>query len=104
MRITSSCMKFARKRFTDGQMKLQKIIEDLGFETILERKFGDYSVDIFLPSENKAIEYDGVGHYKKRDRKRDQILLGSYGIIVLRIRDLKDEEILNKITTFITGD
>jgi len=97
-------MKFVRKRFTDGQMQLQKIIEDLGFETILERKFGDYSVDIFLPEVNKAIEYDGIGHYKKRDSKRDQILLEVYGIMVLRIVDLKDEEILNKITTFITGD
>ena len=97
-------MNTIKKRYTEGQIKLQGIIESLGFETILEKKFGDYFIDIFLPEIGKGIEWDSIGHYKKRDNKRDKILLNEYDIPVLRITDLKDKELGKKILEFCLGD
>lgn len=81
-------------------MQLQKIIEDLGFETVLEKQFGRYIIDIYLESDNKGIEYDGVGHYKRRDAKRDKYLKDNFGIDILRIADLDDPKLEDKIVRF----
>ena len=50
-----------------------------------------FELDIFIPSTNMAIEYDGVKYHEgqeklDKDNKKD-ILCGTYGIILFRFRD-----------------
>jgi very-short-patch-repair endonuclease len=88
-------------RFTKGQLKLQEIVEEIGLDTILEYEFCNYRIDIYLPEVNKGIEYDGVGHHKKRDSERDLKIFDKFGVKILRINDLKDPDLKQIIKTFI---
>lgn len=92
------------KRLTKGQLELEKIINSLGFEIILEKEFGNYRIDLFLPELNKGIEFDGIGHLKKRDKKRDEFIKDNFGVEILRIKDLKDSELKNKVLEFINSE
>lgn len=49
-----------------------------------------------------AIEYDGAQHWKKKDRKRDKLLIEKYHLPVLRIKNLvPKEKVINEIREFI---
>ncbi len=93
------------KTETRGQLKLQKILNDLGFETVLEYSLGPYFIDCWLSECALAVEYDGPVHgmSKKRDSIRDSDLVDNYGVkAVIRIRedDLADPEgIAEKVLT-----
>jgi very-short-patch-repair endonuclease len=90
-------------RYTKGQLALQKIIEkEIGLQTILEYPVGDYSLDIFLPElGDRAVEFDGPLHGKRRDAKRDQIILEQSGIKIMRVKDLKDPDLLESLREFL---
>jgi very-short-patch-repair endonuclease len=90
-------------RFTKGQLQLEKIIKEVGLETILEYERGPYKIDIFCNEVNKGFEYDGIGHHKNRDKKRDQYILDNFGIKIMRVTDLKDPDLKAKIKEFADG-
>jgi very-short-patch-repair endonuclease len=93
-----------RKRYTNEQMRLQKILREMGFETILEYAVKDYSIDIYLPEFNLGIEYDGPMHSlsKKRDANRDYDIFMETGIRLMRIRKT-DADTKKAIMNFIEG-
>lgn len=74
------------KRFTGGQMKLEKILNDLGFSTVLELEIEEYRVDVFVPELKCCFEHDGKGfHMKRRDQYRDSRIKELTGYKVIRI-------------------
>jgi len=88
------------KRFTAGQMKLEKILNDLGFSTVLELEIGNYRVDVFSPELRCIFEYDGRGyHMKRRDKVRDAEIkeISGYQIIRVSGKDLNPEYIKQQI-------
>jgi very-short-patch-repair endonuclease len=88
-------------KFTAPQISLEKIIREIGLETELEYPVGKYSLDIYCPEINKAVEYDGWGHHKNRDEKRDKEILEKFGISIFRIKNLKDEEAIKELKIFL---
>lgn len=67
---------------TKGQLKLAKILNQLGFETTLEYRLGPYYVDVWVGELGVALEFEGPIHglRKKRDAERDKELLETYGV------------------------
>lgn len=49
-------------------------------------EFPPYTLDIYLPELHSCIEIDGSGHYPKKDNKRDEYLLETFGIDTFRIK------------------
>ena len=95
-----------KRRFTKGQMRLQKLLESMGFETILEHPVGDYTIDIFLSSgENAGFEFDGPWHFAKRDKNRDRRIKDEFGIPIMRIteKDLAKEDLREEILEWLSG-
>jgi very-short-patch-repair endonuclease len=93
------------KRFTGGQMKLEKLLNELGFQTVLELEIENYRVDIFVPELNCIFEYDGKGyHSKRKDKERDEVLLGM-GYITIRVAgdNLNPEYLKQQIAEKIDG-
>lgn len=88
-------LKSSRKRFTKEQMQLQRIIEEMGFQTILEYPAGDYAIDCFLPELGIGLEWDGPLHKtsKKRDKGRDAIILSELGYNIIRVKDFSSESV-----------
>ena len=90
---------------TLGHLRLSQTLEELGFEVVLESRFGPYFVDCLVEELGIAFEYDGPIHglLKKKDKKRDQELVENYGLRkVVRIKDVSNtqrltEEILTAI-------
>ena len=74
------------KRFTKGQIFLERILNKLGFQTVLEYSVGLYYIDIFVPELNLGIEFEGMGHFKRRDAKRDKEIFNNSGIRIARIK------------------
>ena len=68
------------KFYTPKQCEIEGWINSLGFRTQLEVPFGQYCMDIFLPELNWGVEVDGIGHWKKKDEKRNDYLYKNYGI------------------------
>jgi very-short-patch-repair endonuclease len=69
------------KFFTGKQLTIEKWINECGFRTELEVTFGRYCVDIYISEDlNWVVEVDGPTHYKKKDDKRDKVLMEEYGI------------------------
>ena len=81
-----------RTAFTNGQLALRDILEELGFITELEIEFSPYTLDIFCRNNWIACEFDGPTHWKKKDKKRDDYMLNKYGIPTLRIKSLAPKE------------
>lgn len=70
------------KSYTDKQMLVESWINQIGFRTDLEKVFGEFSVDIYVPELNIVVEVDGPHHmFKKRDKKRDDKLRKEHGIV-----------------------
>ena len=89
-----------RKRFTEEQMKLEKIINDLGLQTILEYPIDRFYTDIFCPElgENGVcVEYNGPTHKmtKKKDKERSSIIQAMYGYSIIEVSDLSPQSIEN---------
>ena len=91
------------KRFTKGQLKLEKLLNTLGFQTVLEYEAGQYFIDIYIPEISLGVEFDGMGHFKRRDVKRDKEILDNLGIKIIRIkeRELNEKAIQDKINEVI---
>ena len=94
-----------RKSYTKRQLELQKILEELGFQTELEVLFYPYRIDILIKEVWIAVEYDGPLHISKSvDEKRNQYLWDNFELPTLRIKE-KDfankEELRRKILQFI---
>ena len=85
-------------------MQLQKILREMGFETILEYAVKDYSIDIYLPEFNLGIEYDGPMHSlsKKKDANRDYEIFIDTGIRLMRIKKIESDT-KKAIMDFIEG-
>jgi hypothetical protein len=50
---------------------------------------------------DKAVEFDGPLHGKRRDAKRDKIILEQFGIKIMRVKDLKDPELFGSLMEFL---
>jgi very-short-patch-repair endonuclease len=61
--------------YTDKQLEVEMVVNNIGFMTELEKPFGQYCVDIWVPELDWAIEIDGPQHYSKKDAKRDEDLV-----------------------------
>ena len=82
-------------------MRLEKILNDLGFQTVLELEVGDYRIDVFVPELNCAFEYDGEGyHMKRRDQVRDAEINKISGLNIIRVtgKNLNPEYVKQQIT------
>jgi len=79
-----------KKKFTDGAVKLEKLINQMGFETIPEYEVGRYSIDIYLPEFNLGVEYDGPMHGLSRgkDKRRDKEIYDQSKIAIMRVRKI----------------
>ncbi len=75
------------KQNTPNQLRVKSWIEDIGIGVTLEEDFGKYVVDIYIPDLLLGVEIDGPYHLKKKDRLRDEYLMDSFGIDILRIPD-----------------
>lgn len=74
---------------TSIESKIRNYLAGIGIEFIPEHKINRWSIDIFIPSQNLAIECDGDYWHKKtkdRDARKDKILR-EYGITVLRLTE-----------------
>ena len=87
------------KQRTKLAQKVEKWLNELGFQTVMEYQVGKYFIDIFIPELPLYIEVDGFGHWKKRDKKRDGEIYEMTEIKVLRLKpkDMKKEIIEKKI-------
>lgn len=86
-----------RKRFTEEQIKIEKIINDLGLETILEYPVDRFFIDCFVKDCNVGVEWDGPMHKlsKKKDKDRDSIILNAGIRSIIRISSFSPESIEN---------
>jgi len=60
--------------YTDKQLEIEKIINKFGLLTELEKSFGKYCADIWIPELDWIVEIDGPQHYQKENNKRDKEL------------------------------
>lgn len=70
---------------TNLHRSVEQLLDRMGLAYQSEVPCDVYQLDIYLPEWNLAIEVDGMGHYPKKDRKRDQRLLADHGIPTLRL-------------------
>ncbi len=61
-------------------------ISAMGLEYMEEYPVGPYSLDVWLPEMQLGVELDGPDHSKQRDRRRDDVLLTSWDIMVVRFK------------------
>lgn len=95
----SSSERDVPKQYTKGQLKLEKILNGLGYQTVLEYEVGQYYLDCMVPELSIGFEYDGPYHLdKKKDAKRDKAI-GEAGYKVIRVREkeLNEGFILKRI-------
>lgn len=91
--------------YTVQELKVAEALDKTGLRYESQAEFGNYTVDFFIAEINTVIEADGVmGHFRKRDRKRDADLkdMGIDYVIHIRSQNKKDikEELwqaLNKL-------
>jgi len=83
--------------YTAGQLAINKIIEDMGFVTDMEKEFLPYQVDVYVYSIHAAVEYDGAHSFKKKDEKRDEYLMEKYNLPVLRLTFFAPKENVKQI-------
>ena len=77
-----------RKKDTPHQYMMASWIKEAGFGSMLEEDFPPYVVDIYIPDLQLGIELDGpIGHFKKRDRERDEYLFSEYDIVIWRYQN-----------------
>ena len=68
-------MNLPPRDYTDQENIIAGYLSEFGLRYIEQYDLYPYTVDFFIPELNMVIEADGkYGHFKKRDRKRDQFL------------------------------
>ena len=67
------------KNYTDKQLLVENWLTQMGFLVELEKSFGSFCVDIWLPEIDWVVEIDGPQHYQKEKDNRD-VLLFAQGI------------------------
>lgn len=75
---------------SSGEIEVKTYIESLGFETI-KKKTKEYEIDIFIPSLNIGIEFNGVYWHSKQNRMYHQkkyCLAKEDGIRLIQMWDL----------------
>lgn len=70
---------------TNLHRSAEAVLDNMGIAYQSEVACGPYQLDIYLPEWNLAIEVDGMGHYPKKDDRRDEYLRKEFGIKTLRI-------------------
>ena len=84
--------------FTRQQIRLERVLNQIGFQTECEKSFPPFIVDCYIPELHVAVEVDGAVHQKGHDKKRDAYLLDNYSLKTYRfsneiIEVNSDEEI-----------
>jgi len=74
-----------RTTMTGIHKKVIAYLKDKNVELEIEKEFSPYSVDIYLPKLNVAIECDGgkwhgYPYGTERDKKRDKLIIDKYGV------------------------
>lgn len=76
---------------TRGQLRLARIIQEVGMDVELEHPVGPYRIDCYLPEPHVGIEFDGPTHRGPRARERDELrdreIYALSGIVIMRVRD-----------------
>ena len=72
---------------TKEQLEVFNWCQELGLACEMEYSVSRYHLDIYLPEIKLGIELDGIGHLKKRDRKRDGFIKRRYGIDIWRYKN-----------------
>lgn len=97
-----------RTTMTNIHRKVIRFLEDRKINIVVEKEFSPYSVDIYIPSLNVAVECDGSKWHGgrngcDRDRKRDKFLVQNCKINrVYRILD-KDIDVNDKLELILDG-
>lgn len=65
---------------------VERVLDDMRISYISEHPVDVYSLDVYLPEWNLAIEIDGPYHLKRHDNRRDKELRDNYGIETLRLK------------------
>jgi very-short-patch-repair endonuclease len=69
------------------EARLYEFLVGAGYTLEIEKSFGRYLVDVYLPDYHLAIEADGYYHIGRQDRDalRDAVLLAQYDLPVVRL-------------------
>jgi len=89
-----------QKKFTGGQLALEKILNNMGFSTILEYQVGKYFIDVFVPECNIGFEYNSKYHISKTSderRKKDIQERFQIPLMHLEAKTMKDKSRLKKM-------
>jgi very-short-patch-repair endonuclease len=80
-----------RWKNTELEAKLWTFLVNAGFTIELEKQFGPYRVDVYLPERHLAFEADGWHHTlpgrSEYDVKRDANLLRQFQLPVIRLME-----------------
>ncbi len=79
---------------TNLHRSVEALLDEMGISYQSEVPIDGYCLDIYLPEWHLAIEVDGMGHYPKKDQKRDTYLLLEHNIQTLRITKPDREKIV----------
>ncbi len=84
---------------TELEARLWKFLVEAGYAIELEKQFGRYRVDVYLPDYHLAFEADGSYHHSRPgrpeyDSRRDALLLKIFGLPVVRI---EERELVNEV-------
>lgn len=79
-----------------------RVVDKLGIRWEDEKRFGRYSIDIYLPDYNIALECDGEYFHQlpgvpEKDARRDRELFLKYGIVTVRYTDTEINENHHKV-------
>jgi len=83
-----------------------KILESLGLECEIEKLFDPYSIDIYIPSLNLAVEIDGRYWHRNRqsrDRARDAYLKSHFGLQTIRVWEDELEKLMRIVLEEASG-
>lgn len=70
---------------TKPHLKLEEILQDMGYLVEKEVEFGGFFLDCYLPKLHLGFEADGPFHAKNRDMRRDSFLMEKFKLPILRI-------------------
>ena len=74
-----------RKKDTPHELLVLEWVRSTGLGANPQEDFPPYVVDVYIPDMKLAIEIDGPLHLRKKDKKRDQVLMDEYGVDVWRL-------------------
>jgi len=92
------------KKFTKIQLEVEKICNNIGFQTELETRFGTKNTDIYIHELHMVVEVDGPNHISKKvDRERDDYLKDNFGLNIIHInwKELRNKDEKQKVRSKI---